>query len=60
VTVRHEGSCLCGADRFRIDGEFHRFDGPLDARPDAHLIVASRAAWDHDLASLPTFERLPE
>lgn len=36
-----------------LDSEFTR-------RPDAHLFMASRAAWDHDLEFLPGFEALPE
>ena len=35
-------------------------DTPLARRPDAHLFIASRADWDHDLASLPAFAGFPE
>jgi hypothetical protein len=34
-------------------------DGPLDRRPDAHLFVASRAAWDEGLERLPRMDQLP-
>jgi len=34
-------------------------DTALDRVPDAHLFVASRAHWDHDLAALPAFAGLP-
>lgn len=37
--------------------------GSLDTKlalvPDAHIFVASKANWDHDLAELPTFDEFP-
>lgn len=33
-------------------------DSPLDRRPDAHLCVASRAAWDNDLHEVIRLEGL--
>lgn len=34
-------------------------DTDVPLRPDAHLFMASRAGWDHDLESIPKLERLP-
>lgn len=34
-------------------------DDASDLRPDAHLFVASRAGWDHELEALPAFAQLP-
>lgn len=34
-------------------------DSALSLRPDAHLFVASKAAWDEGLETIPTMERLP-
>ena len=34
-------------------------DTDLTAIPDAHLFVASKAPWDHDLAELPAFDAFP-
>ena len=34
-------------------------DSPLDATPDAHLFISSRAGWDHELERAPMFERFP-
>ena len=34
-------------------------ESPVTMRPDAHIFVASRADWDHELERLPTFDRLP-
>lgn len=34
-------------------------DTPLAISPQAHLFFASRAAWEEDLAALPTFPGLP-
>ncbi len=34
-------------------------DVPLEKRPNAHLFSASRASWDKDLESLPSFDGLP-
>lgn len=34
-------------------------DGALSRRPDAHLFTASRADWDAELESVPSFARLP-
>lgn len=130
----HLGSCLCGAVRFQVEGDFERFylchcsrcrkgsgsahganlfsttarltwlsgkddvtdfrmstsrhshcfcrvcgsalpyernggalvvvpagslDSSVDIRPTGHIFTASRADWDRDLASLPSFAELP-
>ena len=34
-------------------------ESPLTNRPGAHIFVASRADWDHELETVPTFDRLP-
>jgi hypothetical protein len=34
-------------------------DSPIDIRPDAHICVASRADWDHDLEAIPQIGRTP-
>jgi len=34
-------------------------DAPFDAVPDAHIFVASKAAWEHDLDRLPAFDAFP-
>lgn len=34
-------------------------DGAFDAVPDAHLFVASKAAWEHDLERIPAFDAFP-
>jgi hypothetical protein len=34
-------------------------DTELVIEADAHIFVASRAAWDHDLASAPSFDAFP-
>lgn len=34
-------------------------DSTLSQRPDAHLFVASKAAWDEDLESLPKTAQFP-
>jgi len=34
-------------------------DSPLSLRPDAHLFVASKAAWDEGLESLPKRAQFP-
>jgi hypothetical protein len=34
-------------------------DGPLDIAPDAHLFVASRAAWDRELEHVLAWPTLP-
>ncbi|MBX3689677.1 GFA family protein [Dokdonella sp.] len=34
-------------------------DSPLARRPDAHLFIASRASWDHELVGLPQFDSFP-
>jgi hypothetical protein len=133
MTTKHQGSCLCGAVRFEIDGTFDRFflchcshcrkdtgsahganlfsssakltwlsgeegvgtftlpgtrhsksfcttcgsalprvggrmlvvpagslDSAVSTRPNAHIFVASRADWDHELEEIPKVERLPQ
>lgn len=32
---------------------------PVSLRPTAHLFTASRAGWDHDLETVPSYARLP-
>jgi hypothetical protein len=34
-------------------------DTRLELRPEAHIFMASRAAWDDDLQNIPKFERFP-
>lgn len=34
-------------------------DGAVAIPPDAHLFTSSRAAWDRDLETVPSFARLP-
>lgn len=34
-------------------------DTALDVVPDAHIFVASKATWDHDLADIPAFDSFP-
>ena len=34
-------------------------ESPVTMRPDAHIFVASRADWDRELETAPTFDRLP-
>ena len=135
MSTTHRGSCLCGAVRFEVDGDFAHFflchctycrkdtgsahaanlfsttaklrwlageervssfdlpstrhtrsfcatcgsalpkvqdggallavpagslDTPLAIRPTAHLFVASRADWDHDLDTAPMLAGLPQ
>ena len=35
-------------------------DSPVVLRPDAHICVGSRAAWDRNLEEVPDIEGLPE
>jgi len=34
-------------------------DTELAAKPNAHLFIASKARWDHDLDTVPTFDGFP-
>lgn len=34
-------------------------DSKLHLRPDAHIFAASRAGWDQQLETLPSFEKFP-
>lgn len=34
-------------------------DSEFAMRPTAHLFVSSKAAWDHDLETIPQMEKLP-
>lgn len=34
-------------------------DAVFDAVPDAHLFVASKATWEHDLERIPAFDAFP-
>ncbi|MCB0219426.1 MAG: GFA family protein [Chrysiogenetes bacterium] len=35
-------------------------DSEFSMRPTAHLFVSSKAAWDHDLETIPQMEKLPQ
>ena len=35
-------------------------DTECTAKPDAHIFIASKALWDHDLNTVPAFEGFPE
>ena len=35
-------------------------DSELRIRPNAHIFVSSRAGWDDDLQSLPSFDKFPQ
>ena len=35
-------------------------DSALNKRPDAHLFISSKAAWDEALEEIKRFERLPD
>lgn len=35
-------------------------DSELDQRPTAHILLGHKAAWDHDLESVPGFEDYPQ
>lgn len=32
---------------------------PVDLKPNAHIFTASRADWDHDLETVPSFDERP-
>ncbi|WP_223158080.1 GFA family protein [Thermomonas brevis] len=53
------GSALPYASERMIVVPAGSLDGAFDAAPDAHLFVASRAAWEHDLDRIPAFDAFP-
>lgn len=55
---------VCGSAMPHVAGAFTVvpagcLDTDFAAAPDAHIFVASKAAWDRDLADLPAFDALP-
>lgn len=34
-------------------------NAPVTIQPNAHIFMASKANWDHDLENIPKFEKLP-
>lgn len=67
--TRHmKGFCsICGSavPTVQLDGALlvvpaGSLDSVIDLRPDAHICVASRAAWDRSLEAVEQFEGLPE
>lgn len=66
--TRHEKSfcseCGSALPRVQMNGALlvvpaGCLDGELDARPDAHIFVASRASWDRRLEDVPKIDALP-
>lgn len=67
--TRHE-KCFCrecGSALPRVQAELAlvvvpagSLDSPIDVRPDAHIFVASRAAWDTHLEDVPKVDGFPE
>lgn len=64
--TRHaKGFCIvCGAALPNQQGDVLEvpagsLDSTLSMRPGAHLFIASKAEWDHDLESIPMIEKLP-
>ena len=55
------GSALPGfhADRALLVVPAGSLDASFDRRPDAHIFLADRAAWDAHLETVPKFDRLP-
>ncbi|MDY6945611.1 MAG: GFA family protein [Pseudomonadota bacterium] len=57
----------CGSALPRVPAQGNPFlvvpagslNGEVRIRPDAHIFVASRAAWDHELEKIPSVARLP-
>jgi hypothetical protein len=66
-STRHQKSfCAeCGSALPRVDSRggivvpAGSLDSALEERPDAHICVASRAAWDRHLEHVPQFDGLP-
>lgn len=64
--TRHARSfcSVCGSAMPIVGREFlvvpaGSLDSGLALTPDAHIFVASRAAWDRDLTDIPVFDTLP-
>lgn len=64
--TRHvHGFCsTCGSAMPHVAGDHvvvpaGSLDTALTRAPDAHIFVASKAAWDHDLAGIPGFDTFP-
>ena len=67
-STRHARSfcptCGSAVPSVQLDGKLlvvpaGSLDSAVTIRRDAHLFVASRAEWDHDLESIPRVDRLP-
>ena len=55
---------VCGSAMPHVANEFivvpaGSLDSNITATPDAHIFVASSAAWERDLASIPAFDSFP-
>lgn len=65
--TRHARSfcSTCGSAMPHVDQTFvvvpaGCLDTPVQLTPNAHIFVSSKAVWDQDLASLPTFDTFPQ
>ena len=57
-------TCGSAAPSIQLEGRLlvvpaGSLDSEVPLRPSAHIFVASRAGWDHELESVPRVDRLP-
>lgn len=52
VPSQHAGGALLAVPAGSLDSE-------VRIRPNAHIFAASRASWDDDLQTLPSFDKFP-
>lgn len=55
---------VCGSAMPHVASEFvvvpaGCLDAPLATAPDAHIFIASKAAWDNGLSDIPAFDSFP-
>jgi hypothetical protein len=58
------GTCGSALPNLQMDGKLlvvpaGSLNDKVQIKPDAHIFVSSRAAWDHALETIPTFDELP-